>query len=84
MADQIGIKVNPDVFGMLFHIGAKIASEGEDLTIRLVENGIPKEMIMVDFGFNRKEGQFFFVFREQGDQAPGPISWRAPVYEKVE
>jgi hypothetical protein len=81
MAGQIGVKVNPDVFGMLFRVGAKITGQ-EGFAARLTEKGIPGNMLLVDFGFIRKEGQFFFVFREKGDQNPGAVQWQAPVYEK--
>ncbi len=82
MAERIGIQVGPDVFEMLFRMGAKITGDGEDISICLIENGVPKNLVMTDYGFNRREGQFFFVFGEKGDQSPGSINWRAPVYEK--
>lgn len=81
MAERLGIKVAPDVFGMLFRVGA-VVTGNQGFAARLVENGVPEGHELVDFGFNRREGQFFFVFAPENEPAPGPVVWKAPVYEK--
>ena len=81
MAERIGIKVAPDVLGLLFQVGAVITGN-HGFAARLTENGIPEGHELVDCGFNRREGQFFFIFGDKGDPAPGPVVWKAPVYEK--
>lgn len=82
MADRIGIQMGPEVFEMLFRAGAEINTK-EGLKILLAENGVPRDLVMQDCGFNNREGQFFFIFAEKGDKTPGPIHWRAPVYERA-
>jgi len=81
MADRIGIKVAPDVLGMLFRIGALI-SGSYGFAARLVQDGVPHGHELVDCGYNRQEGQFFFIFAPEQDREPGPVVWQAPVYEK--
>ena len=49
---------------------------------RLVQDGVPQGHELVDCGYNRQEGQFFFIFAPQQDREPGPVVWQAPVYEK--
>ena len=81
MADRIGIMIPPDVLGMLFRIGAVVTGEHR-FAARLVQDGVPQGHELVDCGYNRKEGQFFFIFAPKQDREPGPVVWQAPVYEK--
>ena len=64
MAERIGIKVAPDVLEMLFRIGALI-SGSYGFAARLVQDGVPQGHELVDCGYNRQEGQFFFIFAPQ-------------------
>jgi hypothetical protein len=81
MAARIGIKIPPDTLAMLFRVGAVINTV-HGFAARLVEHGVPQGHALVDCGYNRKEGQFFFVFAPREDREPGPVVWQAPVYEK--
>jgi len=81
MAERIGIKVAPDVLEMLFRVGAVINSS-HGFAARLVQDGVPHGHELVDCGYNRQEGQFFFIFAPKQDREPGPVVWQAPVYEK--
>ena len=81
MAERIGIKVAPDVLEMLFRIGAVVTGD-YGFAARLAEKGVPQGHELVDCGYNRKEGQFFFIFAPQEDREPGPVVWQPPVYEK--
>jgi hypothetical protein len=81
MAERIGIMIPPDVLGMLFRIGAVVTGE-YGFAARLVQDGVPHGHELVDCGYNRQEGQFFFIFAPQEDREPGPVVWQAPVYEK--
>ena len=81
MADRIGIMIPPDVLGMLFRIGAVVTGE-HGFAARLAENGVPQGHELVDCGYNRKVGQFFFIFGPHENREPGVVVWQAPVYEK--
>ena len=80
MADRIGIEVAPDVLEMLLRVGTTISGH-HGFKARLVEHGIPDDFQMVNHGYDREKGQFFFIFAPKEGPA-GPINWQAPVFEK--
>jgi hypothetical protein len=80
MADRIGIEIAPDVLEMLLRVGATITGN-HGFKARLVENGVPEDFDLVEHGYNREKGQFFFIFAPKAGPA-GPINWQAPVYER--
>jgi hypothetical protein len=79
MEQRLGIAINPDILVLLFRAGAVIS--GRTFSIRLVEDGIPDDYNLVDCGYNRREGQFFFIFAQE-NSGPGPIVWKAPIFER--
>lgn len=82
MAERIGIAINPDVLALLFRVGAVVTGHG--FAVRLMEEGLPEDYVLLDCDYHRKLGQFRMVFAQKGDRVPGEIRWLSPVYEKEE
>jgi hypothetical protein len=81
MADRIGIQVAPDVLEMLFRVGATV-SGAHGFKACLTENGVPDDHKLVRWGYDRDQGQFFFIFAPKLGGEAGPVVWQAPIYEK--
>jgi hypothetical protein len=83
MAERIGIAINPDVLALLFRAGA-VVTGNHGLAVRLVEEGLPEDYVLLDCDYHRRLGQFRLVFTQKGDPVPGEIRWLSPVYKKEE
>ena len=81
MAERLGIAINPHVLAQLFRVGAVIRGN-HGFAVRLVEDALPDDYILLDCDYNRHCGQFWMVFCQKGDPVPGEIRWLTPVYEQ--
>jgi len=83
MAERIGIAINPPILALLFRAGA-VVTGNHGFAIRLAEDALPEDYLLLDCDYNRRLGQFWLVFAQKGDPIPGEIRWLSPVYEKEE
>ena len=83
MAERIGIAINPHVLALLFRAGA-VVTGNHGFAVRLAEEGLPEDYVLLDCDYHRRLGQFRMVFAHKGDPVPGAIRWLSPVYEKEE
>jgi hypothetical protein len=81
MAERLGIAINPHILALLFRVGAVIHGN-HGFAVRLTEDGLPEDYILLDCDYNRNCGQFWMVFCQKGDPVPGEIYWLTPAYEK--
>jgi hypothetical protein len=78
MADRIEVEIAPDVLEILLRVGTTISGK-HGFKAQLVENGVPEDFELVEHGYNREKGRFFFIFAPKAGPA-GPLNWQAPVY----
>jgi len=83
MAERLGIAINPHILALLFRAGAVIHGN-HGFAVRLMEDGLPEDYILLDCDYNSNCGQFWMVFCRKDDPVPGTINWLNPVYEKEE
>ena len=81
MAERIGVAINPDILVLLFRVGAVVTGR-HGFAVRLAEEGLPEDYVLLDCDYHKRLGQFRLVFAQKGDPVPGEIRWLNPVYEK--
>ena len=81
MAERIGVAINPDVLALLFRADA-VVTGSHGFAVRLAEEGLPEDYVLLDCDYHKRLGQFRLVFAQKDDPFPGEIRWLNPVYEK--